>query len=75
VVKFPRIAQISLGSGSETDTIKGGERREKGCPSVIGVPAIDNQILRDVSLSGLTISAKIKWDKNKDVGPVLGQAP
>jgi len=75
VVKFPGIVRISLGSGSGRTRTKGSERRKKRVSSsVIGVPAIANQTLRDGSVSGLTVSVKIKWNKNKDVGPVLGQA-
>jgi hypothetical protein len=75
VIKLPGIVQVSLGSCSGGSTIKGSEPRKNGVsPSVIGVPAIANQFLRDVSLSDVAISAKTKWDKNKDVSSVLSHA-
>ena len=75
MVKFRGIAQIPLGSCSGGSTIKGSERRKKAVsPRVIGVPTIVDQILLELSFSGVTICAKIEWNKNENIGSALDHA-
>jgi hypothetical protein len=64
VVKSRRIIQISLGGCSG-----GSERRKKAVsPWIIGVPAIVDQILLELSFSGVTICAKVEWNRNENIG-------
>jgi hypothetical protein len=75
VVKSRGIIQISLGGCSGASTIKGSERRKKAVsPWVIGVPAIVDQILLELSFSGVTICAKVEWNKNENIGSPLDHA-
>ncbi len=43
-------------------------------PRAVGAAAITNQILCDVCLSGVTISAKVEWNENKHVSSLLDYA-
>jgi hypothetical protein len=75
VVKSQGIIQISLDGCSGGSTIKGSERRKKAVsPWVIGVPAIVDQILLELSFSGVTICAKVEWNKNENIGSPLDHA-
>jgi hypothetical protein len=75
VVKSQGIIQISLGGCSGGSTINGSERGKKAVsPWVIGVPAIVDQILLELSFSGVTICAKVEWNKNENLGSPLDHA-
>ena len=75
MVESQGIIQISLGGFSEGSTIKGSERRKKAVsPWVIGVPAIVDQILLELSFSDVTICAKVEWNKNENIGSPLDHA-
>ena len=55
--------------------MKGSERRKKAVsPWVIGVPAIVDQILLELSFSDVTICAKVEWNKNENIGSPLDHA-
>ena len=74
MLKSQGIIQISLG-GSGRSTIKGSERRKKAVsPWGIGVPAIVDRILLEFSFSGVTICAKVEWNKNENISSPLDHA-
>ena len=75
MVKSRGIIQIPRGGCPGGSTIKGSERRKKAVsPWVIGVPAIVDQILLELSFSGVTIFAKFEWNKNENIGSALDHA-
>jgi hypothetical protein len=75
VVKSRGIIRISLGGCSGGSAIKGSECRKKALsPWVIGVPAIVDQILLELSFSSMTICAKVEWNKNENTGSPLDHA-
>ncbi len=66
---------MSLGGCSGGSTIKGSKRKKKAVsPWVIGVPAIVDQILLELSFSGVTICAKVEWNRNENIGSPLDHA-
>ncbi len=73
MVKSRGIIQISLGGCSGGTTIN--ERRKKAVsPWVIGGPAIVDEILLELSCSGVTSCAKVEWNNNGNIGSPLDYA-